>query len=263
MPFSTPCRLLLAWLCLFAVLPAQRSTNGKPPKPGAKVEILFIGNSYTFANDLPAFVRALGRAEPKPREIHTTLLAPGGCTLQMHWEATGDDAPRKVLGKARPDFVVLQEQSRMPLDKPEAMQDYAARFCQLAKAKRVVPVLYMTWAQKAEPELQDRISEQYELASKAGGALLAPVGRGWQQVLAGEPPLLLHAEDGSHPNPRGTYLAACVLHATMFGGDGSGYPNKLVLPDADGKDVTLIDLPDEEGRRLRAAVANVLAPRRR
>lgn len=263
MPSSSLLRLLAACLCLLVAAPAQRAKGPKPPPAGKAVEILFVGNSYTHFHDLPAFVRALGRAESKPREITTRMLAPGGFTLQMHWQATGDDAPRAVLARQKPDFVVLQEQSRMPLDDADRMQDHAAKFCQLARDEKVVPVLYMTWARAAEPELQDRISEQYERASKAGGALLAPVGRAWQQVLAAEPPLALHVEDGSHPNPRGTYLAACVLHATMFGGDVRRYPGKLVVADADGNDVTLIDLPDEEGRRLRDAAALVLAPRSR
>jgi hypothetical protein len=258
MPFPSLLRVLAACLCLLVAAPAQKAAP-QPPKPGQAVAILFVGNSYTQVNDLPAFVRALGRAETPPREITTTMLTPGGCTLQKHWETSGDDAPRTVLAKARPDFVVLQEQSRMPLDDDKTMQTYAAKFCKLARDKKVVPVLYMTWARATEPDLQDRISAQYELAQKNGGALLAPVGRAWQRVLATEAPLVLHAEDGSHPNPRGTYLAACVLHATMCGGDVRACPDKLVLPDAEGKGTTLIDLPDEEGRRLRDAAAAVLA----
>lgn len=264
MPLPALRLLLAASLSLLAALPAQKTPVPKPPQAGKPVAILFLGNSYTHVNDLPAFVRALGRAENPPREITTTMLAPGGCTLQAHWQATGDDAPRTVLARSRPDFVVLQEQSRMPLDDPERMQDYAAKFCKLVKTSKAVPVLAMTWARQSEPELQDRIGEQYELASKAGGALLAPVGRAWQQVLAAEAPLVLHLADGSHPNPRGTYLAACVLHATMFGGDIAAYPDQLVLPGADGNDVPLIDLPDEEGRRLRdAAAAAMRLPRGR
>jgi len=48
-----------------------------------------------------------------------------------------------------------------------------------------------------------------------------------------------------------------------FGGDVRRDPGTPVVADADGNDVTRIDLPDEDGRRRRDAAARVLAPRSR
>ena len=184
------------------------------------------------------------------------MPAPGSGMLA----ATGDDAPRTVLGTMHPDFVVLQEQSRMPLDDPERMQDFAGRFCKLIARKQAVPVLSMTWARASEPEQQDRIAEQYVAAAKAGAARLAPVGRAWQCALAADATQKLHVEDGSHPNPSGTYLAACVLHATIFGSDVHTFPDRLVRTADDGSEQVLIDLPHAEGERLRDAAAAALRP---
>ena len=245
-------------LALAATLPAQKPVRPKLPKPGEATTILFVGNSYTHFHDLPGCVQALGRAESPPREITVRMLAPGGCTLEQHWQATGDDAPRKVIQAMRPDFVVLQEQSRMPLDDPERMQKYAARLARVVAKYKAEPVWYATWARQHEPERQDEIGEQYAAAQKKNGGRLAPVGRAWQLVFASDAEQSLHMPDRSHPNPQGSYLAACVLFATMFGGDVTTFPDKLGDIGPDGKPRVLIELEPAVGRRLRAAAKQAL-----
>ena len=56
-------------------------------------------------------------------------------------------------------------------------------------------------------------------------------------------------------------LAACVLFATMCGGDVTKFPDKLVERGDDGKERVLVELSAAEGKRLRAAAALALAAR--
>jgi hypothetical protein len=58
---------------------------------------------------------------------------------------------------------------------------------------------------------------------------VAPAGEAWARALSkpGHPPLWL--DDGSHPTPAGTYLAACVLFATIFDRDPRGLPYRAGL----------------------------------
>ena len=51
---------------------------------------------------------------------------------------------------------------------------------------------------------------------------MAPVGLAWQQVRREHPEIGLWDPDGSHPSRAGTYLAACVLYATLFGESPEG-----------------------------------------
>lgn len=246
--------------CLLAALPAQQAT-GKPklPKPGQAITIVFVGNSLTHYHDLPAMVRALGAAESKPRPITTVMLAPGGYSLQQHWQNEGAEAPRTVLQRQPADFVVLQEQSRQPIEAPQRMADFAAKFAALAKERKVVPVWYETWARAAEPDTQAALSAGYADAHRRHGGLLAPVGSAWQHALRQAKPAPLHSEDGIHPTPAGSYLAALVLHATMCGGEVGKAPDRLVEEAADGKERVLVELSAEQGAQLRAAAATVLA----
>jgi hypothetical protein len=56
----------------------------------------------------------------------------------------------------------------------------------------------------------------------------------WRQVLIEHPGLTLYQSDGSHPTRSGTYLAACVFYAALFGESPEGleYTGGLGLGEA-------------------------------
>lgn len=252
--------MLLAILASAALcVPASAQKKVKLPKPGKAAEIVFVGNSLTFFHDLPAMVRALGKADKPARDVTTVLCAPGGYTLQMHVVNPKQPHPLTEIKRRKADYVVLQEQSTRPVLEPELMQKYADKFGKLCKKAKSVPVWYLTYARQHQPQLQDKISEQYVLAHKHNGGLLAPVGRAWQQLLAEHKDLTLHLKDRVHPNKSGAYLSACVLYGTMFGGDVRKMPGKLQDTDDKGKPRVLVDLPQAEADMLRLAAAKVVA----
>tara|TARA_R110002072_G_scaffold269079_5_gene428293 strand:+ start:42127 stop:42972 length:846 start_codon:yes stop_codon:yes gene_type:complete len=253
-------RSLLATVIAIALAtPALAQKKVKLPKPGKAAEVIFIGNSLTHYHDLPAFVRALGAADKPARRLTTVMLAPGGYTLEQHIKSPQEPRPAEVIKDHRAEYVVLQEQGTRPNKHPELMAEYAEQFTALCKKRKSVPVWYMTFARKNEPERQDAVNDAYQRVYERNGGLLAPVGRAWQQLLKDNPKLRLHFADNIHPARRGTYLTACVLYGTMFDGDVRSFPDKLVIKDPNGKDKVLVDLPAEEGQLLREAAASVLA----
>jgi len=48
------------------------------------------------------------------------------------------------------------------------------------------------------------------------------VGLAWQRAVGQRPGIALWDSDGSHPAPAGSYLAACVFYATLFGESPAG-----------------------------------------
>ena len=67
-------------------------------------------------------------------------------------------------------------------------------------------------------------------------ARLAPVGDAWRVALRSDPKLVLHDADHKHPNAAGTYLAACVFYATLFGQSPAGLPGRIAgLSDGDAQ----------------------------
>ena len=67
------------------------------------------------------------------------------------------------------------------------------------------------------PAMQSSIDTGYLAIAGEEQAALAPVGFAWMamEVQAASP--TLWQDDGSHPTTSGTYLAACVFYATIFG----------------------------------------------
>ena len=51
------------------------------------IRILFIGNSYTYCNDMPNILENLSAGSTNCMPIETKIVALGGATLQAHWES--------------------------------------------------------------------------------------------------------------------------------------------------------------------------------
>jgi hypothetical protein len=73
------------------------------------LHVLFIGNSYTYVNNMPEIFKKLALAGNQG-DVETTLIAPGGWRLKDHWER---GEALKALHEKNWDIVVLQEQSTL------------------------------------------------------------------------------------------------------------------------------------------------------
>jgi hypothetical protein len=175
--------------------------------------VLFIGNSFTQRNDLPGMVAALAASATPARRVETRRVIANGVALKTHWER---GAAREAIRPKPLHYVVLQEQSTLPLKNRSKMHEYVRLFHGDITAAGAKTVLYLTWARSHMFERQDELSDAYLSIGRELGAVVAPVGVAWQTAFRQDPALVLHDKDGSHPNPLGTYLAACVFYATLF-----------------------------------------------
>ncbi len=248
---------LLLLVSLLLVPGCAKAQVGEPP-----MKVLFIGNSYTSVNDLPSLVEALAEAAGG-RKIETDQYLPGGYTFEQH--ANDKKALEKIREK-KWDVVVLQEQSLFPVLNRKSMHKHAHTLQEEISKRGAKTVFYLTWARQDIPQMQngadpatspgyaramfqvigltkvkdfEALCEQHK-AGLAGGlngayfdianeldATVAPVGIAWQKALAADPNLALHQPDKSHPNPTGSYLAACVFYATLFDKSPVGLPGEL------------------------------------
>ena len=199
-----------------------------------EVQVLFIGNSFTYYHDLPKMISELAKAG-KQRPLRYERETPGGCTLEKHWK---DGKALAKIQSRKWDFVVLQDQSQAPLLKRDSMFDHGRKFDAEIKKQGAKTILYMTWALQNKSDDQPAISKAYLELSKELKAQIAPVGNAWEAALKADKKLVLHEKDMKHPNATGTYLAACVFYGTIYGKSPEGLPGSI------GK------LPDEEARPL-------------
>jgi hypothetical protein len=175
------------------------------------VRLLFIGNSFTQRNDLPGLVA--GMAAERGIAIQHELISAGGASLRMHWNA---GRAAQAIAKGGYDYVVLQEQSTLPVKNAQRMAENVRLFAEAIQQAGSKTVLYMTWARQHARQTQQAIAEAYQSIGKEIGAIVVPVGLVWQSFLVNHKQPILYDRDQSHPTLAGSYLAACVFLATLL-----------------------------------------------
>ena len=193
-------------------MPANADT---PP-----TRILFIGNSYTSRNQLPRLLADLAAAAEHPTRVEFDLIFAGGASLKRHWNA---GIAQERLAKQSWNYVVLQEQSTLPVKNPGRYQENVRLFAPEIARRGAKTALYLTWSRQQAPETQDRITRAVEEIAAEIDALVVPVGPAWHAVMAGHIDVPLYTDDGSHPTAAGSYLAACVFLVRLFGEAPQGF----------------------------------------
>lgn len=205
----------------------------KPEKPiPSAPNILFLGNSYTFANDLPAMFEALSWSGGFRADVYE--LTDGSYRLE-YFADPDDELGAKVyegLTEYDWDYVILQEQSRVPTIEAETMMYPAARTLDaLIQKADGQTVFLMTWAYRdgddltgygirkktTREEMQGELFAAYQTIANELDALLSPAGVAFIRFAKERPEVeLWDPEDGMHPTVAGSYLAACTLYATLY-----------------------------------------------
>jgi hypothetical protein len=187
----------------------------EPPR-----RLLFVGNSYTFANGgLERVVAGLAASAHPGDPVYASEITFGGYTLEDHWNT---QATRDSIAGGDWDMVVLQEQSTRPVEAPGLMMQYAILLDSLIAETGAGTCLFMTWAREYDPAMIDGLSYAYGWVGHELGATVSPAGLAWERCIADYPGIDLYESDGSHPTQAGTYLTACVFYAVLWGESPEG-----------------------------------------
>lgn len=203
------------------------------------MNILFIGNSFTYYNCLTGIFREL--CVLNGRDVNVEEITVGGYYLHQYLNKAdkhGLAVPYKL--RQRPwDIVVLQDQSANPALDPEDFLRSASLLSRFAWDAGARPCFYQTWSYREGSEklssigldydtLYELLRSSYERAAAENEALLAPVGTAFREMIRKHPEIdLYNKEDNYHPSPGGTCLAALTFYKTLFGEK----PEKLYIPE--------------------------------
>lgn len=221
---------------------AQPFAKQTLPPPDA-LRVLFVGNSHTFFNNMPAMIAALAQSAGK-RPLDAELITRGGASLREH---AAEGVVSRVLSEGSWNALVLQEQQQYPAlgrEQRERQTNAPARIMSMnAQAIGARTIVQMVWARRdgdftniahdTFAAMHERsVIGQRELA-QALGAELAPSAIAWKRAMTARPELTLWQPDGSHPSLAGSYLAACVLYKALYGASPSGLHFTAGLPESD------------------------------
>lgn len=210
--------------------------------PGPR-RVLFVGNSLTYVNDVPALVARISAGLGAPLETHSVVHPDYG--LEDHWN---DGVVRRLLTDQRWDVVVLQQG---PSSLPESgtnLVEYAGRFAGLIRAHGACPAVYMVWAEAAYPRSFDAVRDHHRQAADSAHAQFLPAGDAWRAAWHRDSSFAFYSADGLHPTPLGSYVAALTIAAGLTGRSPLG----------DTTTVAGMTLDPEHRRMLQEAVVETL-----
>ncbi len=197
------------------------------------LDILFIGNSFTYYNDMPTAYFA-----PICKEggysVNVTSITNGGHYL-YEFADPNDTYGAKVktaLTNNKYDIVIIQDQSRGPIKYPTKFYNAARTLAAMVKTNGAELYFYSTWGYKeGYTHLPDcgGTTEIMEMKLRAAySAIAEEVGA--KLVYAGVAMLDIHQntsinvyqDDLFHPRPAGSLTVAYTFYATLFGEDPRG-----------------------------------------
>ena len=207
---------ILINLCLFAQTPTK---------------VLYLGNSYTYVNDLTDIVERLTQSQEK--EIQSTEFLSGGARFQTHWN---NSSVINTIKQGGFDFMVIQGQSQeVAFPQGQFMDEvypYAQKLDSLFKAYNPngKVIFFMTWGYRygdvtncpfyppfcTYSSMSQELYNNYRQMALDFNSAVAPIGAAWRYSINLDSNYVLHSSDNSHPSYDGSYLAACVLYSSIF-----------------------------------------------
>ena len=217
------------------------------------LEVLFIGNSYTFYHDMPRMV--------------TQIAGSAGCKVEVSWATNGgyqlslhaqDPTTIDAIHEKPWDGVVLQNQSQQPAFLPEEVRERSLPAVEIlagevyATHPQAQILFYSTWGRRAGDKANckynprvctfdghtEALEAGYSVYAEAVAGDLVRVGRAYQFVERDPAAAVsfgdLYDRDGSHPSLFGSYLTAAVFFYQLTGvsPEGQAFPPALLPEEA-------------------------------
>ena len=211
--------------------------------------VLFVGNSLTYSNNLPATFAAIAALDG--RAIRVAMVAEPNLALIDH--LTGDSNALEVLASGKWDFVVLQQGPTTTSLGRDSLILWTRMFDTPIRRSGAQPALFMSWTPRARLERTDSAHLSFASAARAVNGVFLPVGDAWSLAMRMDPEIRLYTGDGFHPSELGSYLAALVIYARLFDAD----PRKIPPIALHGR--KQLDIPESTVRLLQRAAHEAIS----
>lgn len=238
-------------LILFVLLGTTKSFAGK------KVRVLFLGNSYTYYNNMPKLVADM--AASTGDTLVWEMEAPGGYTLSGHYTSM---TSKNKIKQGNWDYVVLQEQSQTPALPHQQVVNTTFVYAHVLDTMInyynpcAETIMYMTWGRKngdasncatfsgqgwphfcTYTSMDSVIRARYETIANAENTIVSPVGAVWRVIRLQHANINLYDADESHPSMAGSYAAAAAFYTTIFRKDPAQVTYNATLSATDAADI--------------------------
>ena len=190
------------------------------------MKVLFIGNSYTFVNDMNIIFEEICKSANK--DVKTTLITRGGARLDgysNHLTNSGMKVQEEI--KKEYDYVFLQEQSNLPVILKDKFHNSVRLLVSDIKKYQSEVILYETWGKKdghealdkynlTRQEMEELLFNAYEEIGEELNLKVSKVGRVFKYMLDNNL-YDCYSTDKSHPSKIGSFVIALTHYKTIFG----------------------------------------------
>ena len=177
------------------------------------MKILFIGNSHTYFNDMPATAADMIEAMTGEK-VDVTMLAYSYKELDWHMKSEYFAARFNIMYGCYDYCVAQQAAHPFPGDLQTAEQ--MMRIADICRSVGTEPMLIQTWQEKGKPEQQAKLSLGNARAARMSNTRLIPVGTIWDRLVKAHPEIDLFERDGEHAGAYGAYLEAMTIAASII-----------------------------------------------
>lgn len=219
--------------------------NAQTKKP---LKILFLGNSYTAANNLTGIITDMCNSAGD--SVTQITSSGGGQTLANH--ASPGSPSMNEIASGSYDIVVLQEQSQIPSFTNAEVNAYFFPYvkyldsCIKAANPCTKTLLYMTWGRKNGDDMNcanwppvctyqgmdSLLRKRYLQAADSNNCMVSPAGAVWRYIRQRFPEIDLYEPDNSHPSFAGSYATAATFYSSIFKKSPSSFSINSPLPDS-------------------------------
>ena len=176
------------------------------PLPTTGINILFIGNSLTYSNNLPKMLeRMLHLVDFEVGHFESRTI--GNYGLPDHWT---NKETREQMRRQGWHLAILQQGPSATEGRPYLL-DFTPMFANELSKVNTKTALYMVWPSRQRFFDFAGVSDSYQTAARSIDGVLFPAGEAWLEAWRHDPDISLYSRDHFHPSTIGTYLAALTM----------------------------------------------------
>ncbi len=207
---KTMFKFLLVTLCL-NTLATQTNASKFNHQTKTNFNVLFVGNSLTYSNNLPQLVSDY--AATKGLTITTKTVAKGGYAIVDHW---AEGRVQSLVRSNQYDFVIIQQGPSSQQDGYDMLVNDGAKYAQLCQDNNTQLAYYMVWPSIRYFHTFLGVIQNYTAGAEENNAILIPVGSAWKEYIDTTGDYSYYGPDGFHPSRKGSQKAAEVIVETLF-----------------------------------------------
>lgn len=192
-------------------------------------KVLLVGNSHVSANNLPYLIQVLIKYS-KPNSQVLVELAGGAMFLD---EKIDDGITLEKINSDAWSHIIFQAQKYSQSGTKVYSTKATEKWLSISKNINATPILFPEHPQRGNPAEAEYVHKIHLGIVNKQKSCIAPIGLGWNQLLAEFPDIELYASDGNHAGYIGSVFTALIFYQVITGELADSLPTieELLIPE--------------------------------